>query len=131
MKSVFSAIALSGLLVVGGAGTASAYDLTFDGFCDGLTINLGTDLHAFGSYNGCRTSAVSGNVNLALRPAPVLAHTISPNETTEVPVGWTYIVNFDAGRTWCLYMSGDLFQCGTWSPGVASADAAGSPATGE
>lgn len=129
-KKLISTVTVFSLLMFGGIGSASAFDLGFDGFCDGLTINVGADLSLTGNYNGCRGSAVSGNLNFGLMPTQGLAMTVSPNETTEVGIHWTYIVQVTPSPTWCLYISGAQFQCGTWSPGIPGAGA-GAGATGE
>ncbi len=109
---------------------ASAFDLTFNGFTDGLNINIGEDLSIYGNYNGSRSSAISGNVNYVLQPNVGLSMAVCPNETTEVSTGWVYAVNFDATKTWCLYQNGIEWGCGTWSYGTAAAASATS-ATGE
>ena len=130
-KKLISAVIAGSVLMFGMVGSAQAFELAFDGFCDGLSIDVGADLAVTGSYNGCRGSAVSGNINFGLMPTQGLAITATPNETTEVGPHWTYIVNVTPSNTWCLYIGGSQFQCGTWSAGVPAAAAAGAGASGE
>lgn len=129
MKSFLSTIAMSSLLMVGGVGSVQAFDLSFDGFCDGLNLNVGQDLTVYGSYTGCRASATSGNANYAVQPSVGTAITVVPNTTDEVPTGWVYVVYLN--QNWCLYMDGTQWGCGTWSAGVPTTAAFGGKATGE
>jgi hypothetical protein len=117
---------------VAAASTARpAYDISFDGYCDGMHLNipsvgLGTPNTVDGQHIGC----ISGGLIGSKTTAPNAAH-ITTNYQDFWPQGIQFLVN--ANHTWRVYYDAGggtigLLNSGTWSfgpprPGAARAAA--------
>ena len=122
-------LALSQLAV---ATPSTTIDLTFDGYCDGLHLNipslgLGTPGTVDGDHTGCVSGGFVGTTSS--KPSPSGAR-LSTDYGGSVP-SLLHIVVF-ANHTWVIYgINGDLqtlVNSGTWSPGTPRGD--GKPAAG-
>jgi hypothetical protein len=109
---------------------STALDITFDGYCDGLHLNIpSVGLGATGTVDGDHTGCISGGFvgTTSTKPVPSAAR-LSTDYGGGAPQ-LLHIVVY-ANHTWVIYsISGDLqsfINSGTWSPGVPRGS--GSPA---
>ena len=108
---------------VASAAPSTTLDIVFNGFCDGMHINvpsigLGTAGTLDGDHTGCATGGFEGTTSASPR-----AFHITTTYGGQVPL-LHYQVN--ANHTFAVYgISGDLetlVNSGTWSPGTPHAD---------
>jgi hypothetical protein len=129
-------LALSQLAV---AAPTLSLDITFDGYCDGMHLNIPSlGLGSAGTVDGDHTGCVTGGFEGTTSSTPAGAHI-----TTTYGGLVTPLLHFFIGKnhTWTIYgISGDLetlVNSGTWSSGGPKATGgmpaglarAGSPAT--
>lgn len=96
------------------AGPTTTFDISFDGYCDGLQMNvpsvgLGTSDTVDGHHTGCIAGGLAGTVSGGMRI------------TTNYGGFSLFHIKVLGNRTWVIYgQSGDLItqvNTGTWSPG--------------
>jgi hypothetical protein len=107
-----------------------ALDIVFDGYCDGMHLNLpSAGLGTPGTVDGDHTGCISGGFVGTSSGRPKGAH-ISTDYGGSHPELLHFLIN--ANGTWTIYsISGDLqtfINAGTWSPGTPKGD--GRPAAG-
>jgi len=115
---------------------APAFDISFDGRCDGMRLNipsvgLGTPDTVDGQHTGCVLGGLFGTKSTT----PNAVHITTPYGGGASPP-YHFVVNQD--RTWTIYQDGGggvitIVDSGTWSPGPprgtgSPAGAAGSKA---
>jgi hypothetical protein len=127
------AVMFTGML----ATEARAIDISFDGFCDGMSFEFsGSTFMVGGVQTGCVSGRIIGNVGVDVGPffpTPGVGLNICARDQDFGGADF-YLINWTQG-TWALYrtIGGELpflLNSGTWSFG-APLSAADLPATGE
>ncbi len=117
--SAASAIAL-GTAISAHAGT---FNITFDGFCDGISVTTTSTGLAYGTETGCVNGPAVGTVGTVTSQGK--AKTMNLNHVANA----VYVIRND--KTWSIYLAdGSELQTGTWSKGAPLA-ALGKRATGQ
>ena len=112
---------------------AQAFDISFDGFCDGLSINFGQDLTSTGaSIGSCLTNRpANGNANAVLQPSVVIGGTIVVSSYAgQADRDLTFVLDFQNSR-WRLYENAALFNQGTFSFGTPPLSSSSLSASGD
>ncbi|MCI0333521.1 MAG: hypothetical protein L0228_09900 [Planctomycetes bacterium] len=137
MKARHLTSVLATALVMGvQSAQAQSFDISFDGFCDGMHIEYGADLNHGGQRTGCAGGAIIGNRtgNVGSTPFPTRAvgqNTIVPDAVEGGPGFHVIFLLNSITQEWCNYTAFDgavptLGNCGTFSFGApAAADAVG------
>jgi hypothetical protein len=122
-RAIIAGIAFATVMALSQVATATptkTYDIHFDGYCDGVQMNipsvgLGTPGTVDGTQTGCVISGVIGSS--ASKAVRLTEDYASPGSIYQMVIG-------TATHTWTLYsVSGDLeyvVNSGTWSPGPPS-----------
>jgi len=119
-------LALSQLAV---AAPSTSLDITFDGYCDGMHLNIPSlGVGTPGTVDGDHTGCISGGFEGTTSSKPSGAHITTTYGGQAAPLFHIVVL---ANHTWTIYgISGDLItfiNSGTWSPGTPKANA-GMPA---
>jgi hypothetical protein len=94
-------------MLMGFAVSAQALDIVYDGFCDGVSVDIVNGV-AFGTETGCLSGPVVGTRGYVTDQD----HAISLAENHVANA--IYVIRFD--HTWTIYLSdGSELQSGTWS----------------
>jgi hypothetical protein len=124
-----TAVLICAMLLTGmAANEARAFDIKFDGFCDGMTLNFEGG-QIWGTQTGCLDEVIMGNLAKTFDPVSGFVMEIA---TTSGGLVGTYYLKFDRtfSNYWTDGVSPPFFNVsGTWSPGTPSNAAAGLPAT--
>jgi hypothetical protein len=131
MKSVHHAkakLALASLLVLASAGAASAKNISFDGYCDGMNIKV-TSTSAVATSTGCATGVNEGVSGKVDKLANLILSSTNYGSAT---VAETYVLEYPlrTGNSFTVYITTDgitqtLFSTGTYTMGTPAAVAPG------
>ncbi len=93
------------------------YDIQFDGFCDGMHMELDTETKVVtANRTGCDSGSMEG--------------TYKPQKVKLIDNNYNLLVRISSDYTWVYYdFNGNLFNSGTWSPGTPSAPSGTSSST--
>jgi len=115
------------------AAPAASYDISFDGYCDGLHLNIpsvglpGTAQSVDGDQTGCLTGGVFGQARA--NPTTGRYGVTKGSEFVTIP-GFSTFTVVKRDHTWVHYsISGDtiyVLNSGTWSAGPPALRAGGS-----
>ena len=95
-------------MVMGFAVSAQALDIVYDGFCDGVSLNVTAAGVAFGVETGCISGPVVGTKGNVTSQGQ--AFSVAENHVANA----IYVIRPD--HTWTIYLSdGSELQSGTWS----------------
>lgn len=115
-------IALAAVLSIGLAANVSAFEISYDGFCDGLMLNIdpATGL-VDGNQAGCTVGPILGTRGRTLTQGPTV--TIGYDASSDFG-GLGIITVIRADGTWTHYMNDgsgiSVVNSGTWSMGPAA-----------
>ena len=109
------------------AAPAATYDISFDGYCDGMQLNIPSQgLGSADTVDGMHTGCVTGGLIGTKSSAPNAAHLTSFSDFQGYPLH----TQVNANHTWTIYgRNGNLIyfiNSGTWSFGLAQGS--GTPA---
>jgi hypothetical protein len=94
---------------MGFAVSAQALDIVYDGFCDGVSVNVTANGVAFGTETGCISGPVVGTKGSVVNQGQALS--LAENHIANA----IYVIR--PNHTWTIYLSdGSELQSGTWSP---------------
>jgi hypothetical protein len=94
-------------MVMGFAVSAQALDIVYDGFCDGVSLDV-TNGVTFGTETGCVSGPVVGTRGNVVTQGHAV--TLAENHVANA----IYVIRLD--HTWTIYLSdGSELQSGTWS----------------
>lgn len=118
MKKIFLLTLLVTVFALSGA--ASAVELCYDGYCDGLsfTYSAGTGLVTTGNQTGCTSGPITGTVGNIFSQGN--GATIGYDETATYGV-YGLVTVIRPNRTWTHYANDgagtSIVNQGTWTPG--------------
>jgi hypothetical protein len=113
---------------------AAKYDISFDGYCDGMNLKVTSGVYVVGQSTGCLAGDVNEGIIGTVKNAPPEAGTkanvlVVSSTNFGDGVAATYVINLTA-QTWANYYTTDgvtqtLLYTGTFSYGEPAAVIAG------
>lgn len=95
------------------------YDITFDGFCDGVNLTLSNKYYIVGQSTGCSAGAVDEGFT-ATRSGVKYLDISSNNNGGDQALTFVFDLPISTGRGWCVYNTTDgvtqnVLNCGTYT----------------